>query len=117
MLQSKSFVKKTKKGQVLKVVREHYLRDDIYSGSPLDPECIASAVKLSDSASHYLLIDTNVALHQMDFLEHSAIDDVIVCSVVLEEVKNKNQSIYQRLRDLCAAENKRFFVFANEHHR
>ena len=49
------------------VVREHYLRDDIYSGSPLDPECPPDACKLSGDAPHYLLIDTNVALHQVGY--------------------------------------------------
>ena len=47
------------------VVREHYLRDDIYSGSPLDPECPPESCKLSGEASHYLLVDTNVVLHQV----------------------------------------------------
>jgi exosome complex exonuclease DIS3/RRP44 len=166
MLHSKSFVKKTKKGKVMKVshawyrylgpaisqkpfdhrphlasiktrnrsrcvvftllsiftgnlqvVREHYLRDDIYSGSPLDPQCDPSAHKLAPDAAHYLMLDTNVALHQMDFLEHAAITDVIVASVVLEEVRARNSSAYQRLRTLIAAPTKRFFVFANEHHR
>lgn len=54
---------------------------------------------------------------QMDFLEHAAVTDVVVTSVVLEEVKARNASAYQRLRQLIAAEPKRFFVFANEHHR
>lgn len=65
MLQSKAFVKKTRKGKVLKVVREHYLRDDIWSGSPLDPECDQDAVKLSASAAHYLIVDTNIVLQQV----------------------------------------------------
>ncbi|KAI3428619.1 hypothetical protein D9Q98_007442 [Chlorella vulgaris] len=117
MLQSRSFVKKTKKGKVLKVVREHYLRDDIYSGTPLDRECPPDCYKLSGEAAHYLLVDTNVVLHQMDLLEHPAVCDVIVTSVVLEEVKARNASVYQRLRQLIASDTKRFFVFANEHHR
>ena len=54
---------------------------------------------------------------QMDFLEHQAVTDVIIMSVVLDEVKHRNQSIYQRLRTLCASDTKRFFVFANENHR
>lgn len=53
----------------------------------------------------------------MDLLEHSAVTDVVVTSVVLEEVKARNSSAYARLRALIAAEPKRFFVFANEHHR
>ncbi|KAK9797008.1 hypothetical protein WJX73_004308 [Symbiochloris irregularis] len=117
MLQRKQFVKKTKKGGVVKVVREHYLRDDISSGTPLDPESDPAVNKLSRDASHYLVADTNVALHQLDFLEHSAIEDVIITSVVLEEVRHQNQSAYQRLRTLTAASDRRFFVFSNEHHR
>jgi hypothetical protein len=56
---------------------------------------------------------------QIDFLEHPSITDVVVCSVVLEEVKHKNTSAYQRLRALTSPTHahKRFYVFANEHHR
>ena len=54
---------------------------------------------------------------QLDFLEHPAIEDVIIMSVVLEEVRHQNQSAYQRLRTLTAASDRRFFVFSNEHHR
>lgn len=117
MLQNKSFVKKTKKGKVLKVVREHYLRDDIYSGSPLDAQCDPESHKLSAEAPHYLVIDTNIALHQMDLLEHTSVTDAIVTSVVLEEVRARNSSVYQRLRGLIASPTKRFYVFANEHHK
>lgn len=65
MLKSKAFNKKTKQGKVVKVVREHYLRDDIWSGSPLDPDCDPSAHKLAADADHYLIVDTNVALQQV----------------------------------------------------
>lgn len=116
MHESNSFIKKTRGGKVLKVIREHYLRDDIWSGTPLDPECNVEAHKLSSTAKHYLVIDTNVALHQIDFLEHPAICDVVVCSVVLKEVEHKNKAAYQRLRALCASPTKRFFVFSNENH-
>ena len=35
------------------------------SGSPLDEDCDVTAHKLGVTAKHYLLIDTNVALHQV----------------------------------------------------
>lgn len=47
------------------VVREHYLRDDIYSGTPLDPECPSTSYLLADDARHYLIVDTNVVLQQV----------------------------------------------------
>ena len=71
MLQRKTFIKKSRGGQVRKVVREHYLRDDIWSGSPLDPECDASAAKLSASAKQYLVVDTNIVLQQVRNACHS----------------------------------------------
>ncbi|KAK9823835.1 hypothetical protein WJX72_005833 [[Myrmecia] bisecta] len=117
MLHKKAFIKKTRKGKIQQIVREHYLRDDIYSGTPWDPECDAGAAKLSKDAKHYLVADTNVVLSQMDFLEHAAVEDVIIMSVVLDEVRHRNQSVYQRLRSLCASPTRRFYVFANEHHR
>ncbi|MEW5299944.1 MAG: hypothetical protein WDW36_002913 [Sanguina aurantia] len=117
MHHTNSFLKKTKKGQVLKVTREHYLRDDIWSGSPVDAECDPASHKLGAAAKQYLLIDTNVALHQIDFLEHAAVVDVIVCGVVLEEVQHKNRAAYERLRALVASPSKRFYVFSNEHHK
>lgn len=78
MLTSKVFIKKTKRGSVMKIVREHYLRDDITCGSrvcglcehpkkqqkpPLEenPNNRSSLCK----RQHYLLPDTNVVLHQV----------------------------------------------------
>ncbi|KAI5444181.1 hypothetical protein KIW84_012704 [Lathyrus oleraceus] len=54
---------------------------------------------------------------KIDLLENSAIDDVVVLSIVLEEVKNKNMSVYNRLRAICSNSNRKFFVFSNEYHR
>ena len=95
MLKSKSFVKKTKKGAVLKVVREHYLRDDVWCGVKGCKKCKHEAPPLemhplaeSDLCPHPHLIvpDTNVVLHQLDFLEDSSISNVIILQVVLQEV-------------------------------
>ncbi|KAG6387681.1 hypothetical protein SASPL_152873 [Salvia splendens] len=102
MLQSKSFVKKTKQGKVLKVVREHYLRDDIYCGAPFCKVCDVSGARLDSNASTIIVVDTNVVLHQIDLLENPAVDNVVVLSIVLEEVKNKNLAVYNRLRALCS---------------
>lgn len=43
--------------------------------------------------------------------------DVVVLSVVLEEVKNKNLSIYNRLRTVIDNPLRHFFVFSNENHK
>ncbi|KAM6548251.1 hypothetical protein CsatB_019927 [Cannabis sativa] len=117
MLHTKSFVKKSRAGKITKVVREHYLRDDIYCGASDCKLCDSKDARLTAShASPILVIDTNVVLNQIDLLENPAIEDVVLLSIVLEEVKNKNLSIYNRLRALCNS-SKKFFVFSNEHHK
>ncbi|KAM1156003.1 hypothetical protein ACFX11_027109 [Malus domestica] len=117
MLQNKSFVKRTRGGKITKVVREHYLRHDIYCGAPVCKVCDTSGARLSPTASTILIFDTNVVLHQIDLIENPAIDDVVVLSIVLEEVKNRNLSVYNRVRALCSNSLRKIFVFSNEHHK
>eukprot|EP00850_Spirogloea_muscicola_P015313 SM000116S24234 [mRNA] locus=s116:202438:210497:+ [translate_table: standard] len=117
MLQSKQFVKKTRKGSLLKVVREHYLRDDIVCGAAACGSCQQESPVLSAAAPQILVVDTNIVLHQIDFLENATVTNVVVLSVVLEEAKHKNLSVYNRLRAIIANPARHFFVFANEHHR
>ncbi|WVZ19892.1 hypothetical protein V8G54_007214 [Vigna mungo] len=118
MLHNKSFVKKTRAGKVMKQVREHYLRDDIYCGAPFCTVCDTSGARLNASPSTIILVvDTNVVLHQIDLLENQAFDNIVVLSIVLEEVKNKNMAVYNRIRALCSNATKKFYVFSNEYHR
>lgn len=141
MLRSKAFTKITKKGAIVKVVKEHYLRDDIPCGlrgcqfgcndsiktvpeddrpgqlvlllDPLDEDC-----KTLNFEGNYILIpDTNIFLHHMDVIETKSFCNIVVLQTVLEEVRNRSPSIYQRVRSLVNRPEKRFFVFSNEHHR
>ena len=69
---------------------------------------------------HYLVPDmSNIFLHEIDYLEDPTIRNVIVLQIVLDEVKHRNLSVYQRLRDVIdiADTTKRFYVSANEHRR
>ena len=142
MLRSKAFTKITKKGAVVKVVKEHYLRDDIPCGifgcslgcndsiktrpeddrpgqqlvlllDPFDEDC-----RILNFVHKYILIpDTNIFLHHMDAIESKVFSNVVVLQTVLEEVRNRSLSIYQRIRAQVNRPEKRFFVFSNEHHR
>ncbi|KAL7983928.1 hypothetical protein Chor_000804 [Crotalus horridus] len=102
MLTSRSFLKRTRGGAVLKVVREHYLRDDVGCGVPACPLCEGEVPQRGLQAApscpasplvprpHYLLLDTNVVLHQIDVLEDAAIGNVIIPQTVLQEVRKRN---------------------------
>ncbi|KAI9354526.1 hypothetical protein DFJ73DRAFT_624014 [Zopfochytrium polystomum] len=136
MLHTKSFVRKTRKGAVVKVVKEHYLRDDIYCGAIVCRQCPqklngpvlekkpASLVtapiaqgKLKPSTPHYLVPDTNVLFHQIDLIEHEAFKNVIILQTVLQELRHRSQQIYARARALVAEPTRRVWVFSNEFHR
>lgn len=128
MLTSKTFVKKTKRGNVLKVVREHYLRDDVWCGvkgcsickqGGSDPVLDPTTESQSSCCryTHFLLPDTNVILHQIDFLEDPAIDNVVVTQIALQETKHRNPGVYKRMRDVVSNKSRSFHVFSNEHHK
>ncbi|VEU21265.1 DEKNAAC102143 [Brettanomyces naardenensis] len=129
----KVFVR-SRNGRATKVVREHYLRDDIPCSSMACRECDEYYTPdangemrhpvLSDSpldlqsdgiGKHYLMVDTNVVLNAIDMMESNAVFyDVIIPQTVLEEVRNRSYPIYMRLRSLSKNEEKRFVVFHNE---
>ena len=133
----KSFLKKTRTGKVLKIVREHYLRDDIGCGVegfdscslPMETDKAPQSTLSSDPVSltrifpdpHYIILDTNIILNQIDILEVSAKDggfqNVIVLQTVLEEVRHRSSPIYKRLRDIISDPTRKFYVFINEHHK
>lgn len=126
MLKSKTFVKKTRSGGVVKIVREHYLRDDIWCGSEVCTECKQETTVLQKDACiesnlctypHYLMPDTNVVLHQIDVLEDPVIRNVIILQTVLQEVRHRSGQIYKRLKDILHEKEKHFYTFTNEHRR
>ncbi|XP_005812222.1 exosome complex exonuclease RRP44 isoform X1 [Xiphophorus maculatus] len=126
MLKSKTFVKKTRSGGVMKVVREHYLRDDIWCGSEVCTECKQDSAVLQRDACiesslcpypHYLVPDTNIVLRQIDVLEDPVIRNVIILQTVLQEVRHRSAPVYKRLKDIIHEQGRHFYTFTNEHHR
>lgn len=127
---SKVFVR-SRNGTATKIVREHYLRDDIPCYSKACTKCHAilkpdasgelpQAVMLEaplkvEGKPHYVVLDTNIILLAPDLLENTeCFFDVIIPQTVLDEVKNRSFPIYQRMRAMVKAEEKRFIVFHNE---
>ncbi|KAM6140224.1 exosome complex exonuclease RRP44 isoform 2-T2 [Pterocles gutturalis] len=131
MLTSRTFLRRTRAGAVVKVVREHYLREDIPCGATTCRLCpprpagpgLGLEAQPSGAASslcpapHYLLPDTNLLLHQIDILEDPVIKNVIVLQTVLQEVRNRSAPVYKRIRDVIQNPEKHFYSFTNEHHR
>lgn len=128
---SKVFVR-SRNGGATKIVREHYLRNDIPCYSKLCNKCqidmkpnaqgelphfvlSETPLKIKKGERHYIVLDTNIILHAIDLLENNdCFYDVVIPQTVLDEVKNRSFPIYQRIRSLVKAEEKRFVVFHNE---
>lgn len=129
----KTFVR-SHNGSCTKIVRELYLRTDIPCYSKACNFCVSNLkedaqgnlpqlvlldqpLKLKGKGACYVVVDTNIVLQAIDLLENTeCFYDVIVPQIVLEEVKNRSFPIYQRLRALVKAADKRFVVFHNEFH-
>lgn len=135
-LTARKFIKKTARGKVLRVHRERYLREDIACGSLACKQCreaicdvvpdlptpCLSRTGITSNAGvaspHYIVLDTNVILHQMDLLESMlgappaasssssspaslpSFTDVIILQTVLEEVRHRSLPLYNRLMDI-----------------
>ncbi|KAJ1886702.1 exosome catalytic subunit dis3, partial [Kickxella alabastrina] len=128
MLKNKSFVKRTRKGNIVRTVKEHYLRDDISCGhiscthttcqeQPQKGPLSSTPRNSTQWGPHYLVLDTNAFVNQIDILERPIINDVIVLSTVLDELRGLSMPVYNRVRAVLRDQERRWFVFSNEHHR
>eukprot|EP00041_Stephanoeca_diplocostata_P024526 m.624315 g.624315 ORF g.624315 m.624315 type:complete len:632 (-) comp22545_c0_seq79:2862-4757(-) len=113
MLRRKQFVKKTKHGSIVTINREHYLRKDIWCGYQKCNVCKHTNPPLQEA--DIIVPDTNVVLHQIDGLEHSAVKNIVILSTVLDEVRHRDMAIYTRVRSMIANPAKQTHVFTNEH--
>ncbi|KYQ92675.1 putative exoribonuclease [Tieghemostelium lacteum] len=126
---NKFYYRTTKKGNVIKVVNEIYLRDDIPCGHEQCEIClskykertnsedraISSGEISSMSANQIYILDTNVILHQIDLLEDPSLKNIVILSTVLNEVKSQNRSIYNRIKEVIKDISRQFYVYANEY--
>lgn len=117
--QHKAFFKRTRKGKVIRVFQEKYLRDDANYGHLLGELVTQEHIQtLVGDALHrqLLVLDTNVAVHQLDVLEHEcpATGVVVVLQTVLQELRNLNLACYKRMFSLLKNEKRTFIFFPNE---
>lgn len=141
----RKFYKRTARGKVQKILRERYLRDDVYCGRRDCQQCLARGIDAQAALSnrtfeagaglqehgakaadkglgqHIIVIDTNVALHQMDFLESSAgaslgpsVTNVVVLQTVLDEVRHRSLPLYNRLMALVRDPERHWWIYWND---
>tara|TARA_B110000090_G_C13176333_1_gene367475 strand:+ start:100 stop:678 length:579 start_codon:yes stop_codon:yes gene_type:complete len=117
--QRRAFWKRTRKGKVVRVVNERYIRDDVgcgyMLGSKVDAGKLVELVQNTPSKD-LLVLDTNIALQEIDVLEYKcpATGLVVVLQTVLQELKHLNKSVYQRIKSLIENESMQYIFFPNE---
>ncbi|KAI3651168.1 hypothetical protein MP228_004649 [Amoeboaphelidium protococcarum] len=124
IVQSKTILRKNRKGGVQKILREHYLRTDIHCGYSACIECNASCIlppstRLLDGQM-VIVLDYSMILHQMDIVEHQCVDQVVLLRTVLDVIRDKSMALYNRARQLVGGDGvdvditRQFYVLSNE---
>ncbi|XP_014254617.1 exosome complex exonuclease RRP44 [Cimex lectularius] len=124
-LKHKVFYRTNRSNKILKVVREHYLRDDILCGSKACSQCSSLSEMVLDEQprsktkafpeDHYIFLDTNAVLDQIDALEDPYLTNIVILQTVLEEVKHRSATVYKRLKEIIGDKSRKIYVFVNEH--
>lgn len=114
----KSSTRKTRRGNVIKTVKEHYLRSDISCGLNSCSICknSISIKQINASNIKFLVPDENTLFNNIDLFEHKSITHVILLQSVLDALSSTSIHIYNRVRVLAADVSKSFYVFSNEFH-
>ncbi|KAK6903838.1 hypothetical protein I203_107346 [Kwoniella mangroviensis CBS 8507] len=129
-LAQNKFLKKTARGKVLNILRERYLRDDIPCGFAGCKLCVdfpgyrpvlptkgyTQHTKYGDG--HWLVIDTNIVLHQIDLL--TALPPslpLIIPSTTIRETRHRSLPLYNRLQQVIQDEDRCIWVWWNEERR
>ncbi|BFU23029.1 exosome complex exonuclease, putative [Entamoeba histolytica HM-1:IMSS-B] len=104
------------KSRCEKIVRQHYLRDDIACGLRKCATCNQTNLPLIGK-TQYAMFDHTVLLNQIDALQTESLTDFIIPQTALNYVANNSKSIYKKVRNIIANEDRAVFLFLNEFFR
>jgi len=108
--------KKIKKGNVVKMIKSKYLRDDIPCGTIECKLCENSVKSILSLENIILILDAGIILEQIDALEN--FDIINNCIVPQSEYMFLNEKYFDTLRRLNnIMDNRNFYLFPNEYHR
>ncbi|ELP89778.1 exosome complex exonuclease RRP44, putative [Entamoeba invadens IP1] len=99
-----------------KVVRQHYIRDDISCGLRKCSTCRQENMRLIGK-SVYAIFDHSVLLQQSDALQTDSLTDFIILQTALNYVSNTSKQIYKKIRQMIDNDEKSVFLFLNEFFR
>ena len=122
---TRAFSVHTRRGKLLRVSREQYLRTDLGCGttcyrSPFFgvPQQVDALPKPETHENGLLVLDKyNFATDGSLELNVPVLSRIIVMETVLQEVRNLNSNAFSRLESLIKSGEKQIIYFSNEHHK
>lgn len=117
-VQDKIIAVKTRKGRVARIVREHYLRDDIYCQYSQCKRCPTQPNALlvpPEEYSHIIIPDTKVVDDYLELFELPDLKNIVFAQTTVQFIQEKTTTrTYQRLRAITKDIRRSSIVFANE---
>lgn len=89
---------------------EHRAHDKILDAAP-------ESLNPNYPFPHYLVLDTNVVLDQIDAFEEEVLCNLIILHTVLNEVKHNSSAVFKKLRNIISDQTRNVYTFVNEHHK
>ncbi|TRY82061.1 hypothetical protein DNTS_006693 [Danionella cerebrum] len=104
------------KGRKVRVVREHYVREQVPCGSSLcQAHCHNVGKVLSSDVTHYVVPDVGVVRDFLEILEFRELQGVILTQTVYQNIQHsRGRRIHNRLRTLLKDPRHDCVLFANE---
>eukprot|EP01117_Protostelium_nocturnum_P010562 TRINITY_DN3799_c0_g1_i5.p2 TRINITY_DN3799_c0_g1~~TRINITY_DN3799_c0_g1_i5.p2 ORF type:complete len:1114 (-),score=421.54 TRINITY_DN3799_c0_g1_i5:5440-8781(-) len=103
---TKVFFRKTRRGRIALIAREHYLRQDI------EPNLL----NLNESVQ-FTIPTFSFLSHFQEILEDPSVKDVIYLKTVTDQVREESHRAYLRIRGIVKDARRRTTLFSNEHFR
>uniref|UniRef100_A0A673L1V2 DIS3-like exonuclease 1 n=1 Tax=Sinocyclocheilus rhinocerous TaxID=307959 RepID=A0A673L1V2_9TELE len=104
------------KGRKVRVVREHYVREQVPCGSPLcQANCHNDGKVLSGDVTHYVVPDVGVVRDFLEILEFRELQGIVLTQTAYQTVQHtRGRRHYNRLRALLKDPRHDCVLFANE---
>lgn len=124
-VREKVFVRKSRRGNVQVVAREHYLRDDLACGARSCPKCptksFGKATGRVEISQNVFIPDSAAVLRQIDIISraHPVLSNILFLQSALRTIRMRSAEVYNQVSTLLTTpvEGKSVAMFSNENRR
>jgi hypothetical protein len=104
-------------GKIVRIVREHYLRSDIFCQSKAcTKQCHHEnpILPTATETNHYAIIEPTTLVDFLELFEQKELKNIIVPQTILLDVQERgSMKTYQRVREIASDARRNCVVFCN----